>query len=121
VLDRLDRAGAKVIAVDIQFTEPSDAADDDALYAAVSRNRPVVLATTEVKGNGETAILGGNANLRAAGARPGNTVFHPDSDGITRRMAYEIQGLKTFGVAVAEAAGSGFRRARSAAARCRST
>ena len=94
-----------MIAVDIQFTEPSDPNDDNALYGAVGRNRPVVLATTEVKSNGQTAILGGNGNLRAAGASPGDTVFHPDSDGIIRRMAYSIQGLKTFGVAIANAAG----------------
>ena len=104
VLDHLHQAGARVIAVDIQFTEPSDPADDNALYDAINRDRPVVLATTEVKGNGQTAILGGNGNLRAAGARPGDTVFHPDSDGIIRRMAYSIQGLRTYGVAIADAA-----------------
>ena len=64
-----------------------------------------MLSTTEVNGNGQTAILGGNAYLRKAGASPGDTVFHPDSDGIIRRMAYSIQGLKTFGVVVAEVAG----------------
>src|SRR6476659_2568581 len=42
VLDNLHRAGARVIAVDIQFTEPSDPTDDNALYNAVSRDRPVV-------------------------------------------------------------------------------
>ena len=105
VLDNLHRAGARMIAVDVQFTEASDPNDDFALYDAVGRDRPVVLSTTEVKGNGQTAILGGNANLRKAGASPGDTVFHPDSDGIIRRMAYSIQGLKTFGVVVAEVAG----------------
>ncbi|HUO73147.1 MAG TPA: adenylate/guanylate cyclase domain-containing protein [Solirubrobacteraceae bacterium] len=105
VLDNLHRAGAHVIAVDIQFTEPTDAADDNALYDAVGRDRPVVLSTTEVKGDGQTAILGGNANLRAAGASPGDTLFFPDSDGIIRRFAYAIQGLKTFGAAIAQAAG----------------
>ncbi len=103
VLDNLKRAGARVIAVDIQFTEPSDPTDDNALYNAVNRDRPVVLGTNEVSGNGQTAILGGNANLRAAGAIPGDTVFYPDSDGVIRQMRYSIQGLKTFGVAAAGA------------------
>jgi adenylate cyclase len=105
VLDHLHRAGARVIAVDIQFTEASDGADDYALYQAVGRDRPVVLSTTEVKGNGQTAILGGNANLRRVGAFPGDTVFFPDHDGIIRRLRYSIQGLKTFPVAVAGASG----------------
>ena len=104
VLDNLHRAGARVIAVDIQFTEPSDPTDDNALYDAVGRARPVVLSTTEVLGNGRTAILGGNANLAAAGASPGNANFRPDSDGVIRSTFYSLQRLKTFGVAVAEAA-----------------
>ncbi len=104
VLDNLHRAGARVIAIDIQFTEPSDPTDDNALYNAVGNDAPVVLGTSEVQGNsGQTAILGGNANLKAAGASPGDTIFYPDSDGIIRRTQYSIQGLKTFGVAVAEA------------------
>ena len=79
-----------------------------------------MLSTTEVNGNGQTAILGGNANLRKAGASPGDTVFHPDSDGIIRRMAYSIQGLKTFGVVVAEVASTRLPPARSTARRSRS-
>jgi CHASE2 domain-containing sensor protein len=50
VLDNLHRAGARLIAVDIQFTEPTNQTDDLALYNAVSRDRPVVLATSEVQG-----------------------------------------------------------------------
>lgn len=102
-LDNLHRAGARVIGLDIQFTEPTDAADDNALYDSVSRNRPVVLSTTEVQGHGQTAVLGGNQNLAAAGARPGNSNFAPDRDGVIRRMAYSIQGLNTFSVVLGEA------------------
>ena len=103
VIDNLHRAGARVIAVDIQFTEPTDLRDDYALYNALSPARPVVLGTSEVSGHGQTAILGGNANLSKVGATPGDTNFRPDSDGVIRRMRYSIQGLDTFPVAVAEA------------------
>jgi CHASE2 domain-containing sensor protein len=105
VLDNLHRAGTRVIAVDIEFTEASDLADDTALYNAVGRDRPVVLSTTEVSGDGQTAILGGNANLRKVGARPGYADFLPEHDGIIRRTFYAYRGLQTFGIAVAEAAG----------------
>jgi adenylate cyclase len=103
VLDDLHRAGARVIAVDIQFTEPTDQTDDNDLYNAVGNDHPVVLGTADVEGNGQTEILGGNANLKAAGASPGDTVFYPDPDGVIRKTRYSIQGLKTFGVAVAGA------------------
>jgi adenylate cyclase len=60
-IDQLAKAGAKTIAVDVQFTEPSGDDDaDNALYESVSAAKPrVVLATTEVDEAGNTAILGG--------------------------------------------------------------
>jgi CHASE2 domain-containing sensor protein len=39
VLDHLHKAGARVIVVDIQFTEATDANDDNALYDAVGPGR----------------------------------------------------------------------------------
>ena len=36
-----------MIAYDVQFTEPTDAVDDNALINAIARARNVVLATTE--------------------------------------------------------------------------
>jgi CHASE2 domain-containing sensor protein len=104
VIERLQRAGAKVIAFDVQFTEPTDPADDDALIEAVGRARDVVLSTTEVGAHGTTNVLGGDALLRKLGAGVGNTSIIPGSDGVLRNMQYSIDGLKTFGVAIAEAA-----------------
>jgi CHASE2 domain-containing sensor protein len=103
VIDRLHRASAKVIAVDVQFTEPTDPADDNALIEAVGGARTVVLSTTEVGPHGTTNVLGGGPLLRELGARVGNTSVIPDSDGVLRNMQYSIDGLRTFGVAVAEA------------------
>lgn len=58
VIEHLHRAGAKVIAFDIQFTEQSDEADDDALIEAVGRAHHMVLSTTEVGPGGSTGVLG---------------------------------------------------------------
>src|ERR1700677_2219887 len=54
VIDELHRAGAKVIAFDVQFTEPTDQADDNALIEAVAHAHNVVLSTTEVGPHGST-------------------------------------------------------------------
>jgi adenylate cyclase len=104
VIDNLVRAGAKHIAVDIQFSQPSPygTADDYALAAALTKAKHVVLATTAVAPHGSTDIMGGNANLRRFGdARAANAVDLVDSDGSTRRMRYSYQGLETFGTAIA--------------------
>ncbi len=103
VIDELHRAGAKVIAFDVQFTEPTDPVDDNALIEAVGHAGNVVLSTTEVGPHGSTDVLGGEEVLRQVDARAANTSVIPDSDGVIRNMQYSIGGLRTFGVAVAEA------------------
>jgi CHASE2 domain-containing sensor protein len=102
VIDELRGAGAKVIAFDVQFTEQSNRIDDNALIEAIGRAGNVVLSTSEVGPHGSTAVLGGNEVVRGLGARVGNTSAIPDSDGVLRSMQHSINGLETFGVAVAE-------------------
>jgi adenylate cyclase len=119
VIDRLTAAGAKVIAEDIQYTEPTtpmpgcgtlcerlaedeDAALGESVYAAGQENSKVVLSTTEVEADGSTNVLGGN--LRVLGARAGNGSYIPDADGVIRRFPYQIDGLETFPVVAAERA-----------------
>ena len=68
VIRTLHADGAKAIAYDVQFTEPTDPTDDDDLFHAVGAARNVVLATTEVDSSGQTDVLGGPANLRQARA-----------------------------------------------------
>jgi adenylate cyclase len=104
VIDRLGEAGAKVIAVDIQFTEPTKPREDGALVEAVGRAGGVILSTTETNKRGESRIFGGEAVVREVGARAANTVVVPEPGGTIRKMHYEVDGLVTFGVAVAEAA-----------------
>jgi adenylate cyclase len=104
LIDRLHADGAKVIAIDIQFTEPTVAKEDNALIDAVGRAGNVVLATTEVDENGRTNIFGGDEVLREIGARPANANFVTDPGGTIRRMPYELDKLKSFGVVTAEVA-----------------
>jgi len=105
LIDRLKADGAKVVAYDVQFTEPSlDPKDDNKLIEAVARAGNVVLATTEVGPNGETSVFGGDDVVREINARVGNGNFPPDPGGYDRRMRHEIDNLKTFAVATVERA-----------------
>jgi adenylate cyclase len=102
VLDRLRKDGAKAIAFDVQFTEPTTRKQDSALIDAVGRSKNVVLATTEVDDKGRTAIFGGDQTLRAIGAKAGNALLPNDAGGTIRRTWYDARKLKTLGVVTAE-------------------
>ena len=69
----LTKAGAKVIAYDVQFTQPSTRpADDERLIEAVrAADGRVVLATTAVDPGGKTQIFGGGDVLEYSRASPG--------------------------------------------------
>ena len=101
-IDRLRRAGARVIAYDIQFTEPTRPSEDNALIGAVDRADGVVLATTEVGQGGQTNVFGGDQVLRQTGARAGSSNYVNDSDGVIRRQPYAVEGLESFAVVAAE-------------------
>ncbi|MGH2833312.1 MAG: CHASE2 domain-containing protein [Solirubrobacteraceae bacterium] len=117
VIERLRQAGAKAIAVDIEFGHPSrgegetpaserrSEEESDELFEAVGRaHGKVVLAATEIGPHGQNEVLGGAANLREVGARAGAAIFIPDSDGTIRRLLHSYSGLPTLGVATAEVA-----------------
>jgi adenylate cyclase len=102
VVDALKRDGAKVIVYDVQFTEPTVPAQDNALIDAVARAGNVVLATSEVDKHGHTAIFGGDSVLSQIHAKPGDANFPPDSGNVIRRVAYAPEGLKSLSVVAAE-------------------
>ena len=83
VVDELHAAGAKVIAYDVQFTEPSGDSEEDfeadnALIEAVRAAAPtVVMATTEVGEKGETSIFGGGEGLEYSKATPATPTTRP--------------------------------------------
>ena len=101
LIDRLRRDGAKVIAFDVLFTEPSaDPSEDDALIRSVARARNVVLSAILAK-DGRTNVFGG-ADLRSLHTRAGMTLFPADPGGVVRRLPFEIGGVRGFAIAAAE-------------------
>ena len=70
VIDRLSDAGAKVIAYDVQFTEPSEDPDEDnALIESVGRAKNVLLGTEDVGRDGSHERA--RRRRRARGVRSG--------------------------------------------------
>jgi adenylate cyclase len=106
-ITRLRRDGARVIAYDVQFTEPSNPSDDQALAEAVARAGNVVLATTVVNDRGGTSVFGGDDVLRELGARAAHAGLTTDSGRVVRRMSREIERLEAFSVAAVERAQRG--------------
>ena len=104
LLNRLRASGAKLVALDLQFTEGTDADEDVALYNAIKRDRPVVLATTAADARGRTAVLGGDENVRAAGAVVGMSIFPVDADGVIRRLPWSVRRVRSFALRAADLA-----------------
>jgi adenylate cyclase len=105
VIERLLHAGAKVIAIDMEFASETDPADDNALIEAIERaHGKTVLATADIGEGGSTPVLGGNERLHEFGARPGEVILPEDSDGVTRRFSYSADGLQSFPVVAVEVA-----------------
>jgi adenylate cyclase len=120
LVDRLRRDGAKVIGMDIQFSEPSNTDEETiALLDSLKRAGNVVQATTEVDplGNGNAFhyvvpedVLESRKRFAANDflRREEKVViafsnYPNDPGGVLRRMEYrQADGLKTFPVAMAE-------------------
>jgi adenylate cyclase len=115
VIRNLSKAGAKVIAYDVEFTQPQstgnearDVADDNALIEAVRSHPGTVMATTEVdpskkKVGDKTHIFGGGEGLKYSRATPANGNYVLDGDGRIRHMAFKIDTLETLPIAAARA------------------
>jgi CHASE2 domain-containing sensor protein len=101
-IDRLADDGARTIVYDVQFTEPTDPRDDNALYAAIARAGNVVLATSETDASGHTNVLGGDANLARAHSRAAAANLPADDGGVIRRYPYQVNGLDSLAVAAAQ-------------------
>jgi adenylate cyclase len=102
-IDHLRMAGAKVIALDIEFTHPTNERDDLALFEAVGKARgKTVLGTEEVAKGGRTEVLGGAENLREADARAGYVGLPEDKDGSIRRFPFGFSGLRSLAVVATE-------------------
>jgi adenylate cyclase len=104
MIDRLSEAGARAIAYDVQFTEPTVPREDNALIRAVQRADAVVLSTTEVNERGESKVFGGEEIVEQIGARAANATIQADPNGVLRRFPVSFDGLVGFAVASVEAA-----------------
>jgi len=105
VIDRLDGAGARAVAYDVEFVEQSDDLDaDNALVTAVANSRATVLAATETDDDGEPNVFGGGGVVESIGARAGSVQFPADDDGVIRRMPAQAEGLGSFAIKAAELA-----------------
>jgi adenylate cyclase len=104
VIDQLTRAGASVIAYDVEFTELGADTDegidaDNALIEAVRASPKIVLGTSH--GAPDGGIFTGGEGFAYSRATAGNTVYTPDADGRIRRVPYSVQGLEHMASAAA--------------------
>ena len=97
-IDALRKAGARRIVYDVQFTEPTKEREDVALFNAIQRADDVVLATTETDGRGGTNVLGGDENVRAAGAHAAAANLETDRGGVIHRFPRTSGGLASVAV-----------------------
>jgi adenylate cyclase len=107
LIRRLLADGARVVALDLQFTEATNSQADGDLFSAASAAPGRVVLTTDTPNldpghRGQTNVFGGT---RYRGELVGNNQTSPDSDGVLRRFQYETQGLRDFAVVSAQAAG----------------
>jgi adenylate cyclase len=104
VIDRLRQAGARTIAMDVEFIHETNPEEDDDLIEAVGRaHGKMVLATVNVTPSGGTHIFGGAPTLlRELGVHPAEVRLTLDSDGTVRRFAREYNRLGSFPVVAAE-------------------
>jgi adenylate cyclase len=90
-IDALLAAGARAVAYDVQFSEPSPrAADDRALLRAAADDR-VLFGIADLAADGRPLVM--PALARAAEGRIGQVLFPVDDDGVWRRMGGSFHGL----------------------------
>jgi adenylate cyclase len=116
VIRRLARDGARVIAYDVQFSEPTTPFDDSPAAAAAAQDEDValqdaitaagrvVLGTSGVFEDGSPDVLFDDARLERAEASVGNASFDVGPTATWRRLPYATDGLRSFAVVAAERA-----------------
>jgi adenylate cyclase len=106
LIKNLKADGAKVIAYDIQFSEPTPGQagviQDNAFMDSSRAAGNLVFSTTEVNAGSEPNFIGGQAGIDYARARVGNGNFDSDPGGVIRRVPFELDGLKSFSAVTVE-------------------
>ena len=100
VVDNLRRAGARVVAYDFAFEQPTDEREDKALAAAFSRTPAAVVSVTLTGPGGRIEPLAGIAAFTDA-VRPGSTLVPADDDGVIRRFPEPLNGVAPFATVAA--------------------
>jgi len=104
-IDALVHAGARAIAYDVEFSDPSVPHEDAALLTAAKRAGPnLVFGTTRVE-DGKPVVIGA-ADLQRHGVRIGDANFALDDDGAIRRMTATFDGVPQFSTVAAQLASS---------------
>jgi adenylate cyclase len=99
MIDRLREVGAKAIAYDFSFGQPTTAAEDNALIRAVIRTPRLVMAATKVDDKGRPDVFGGMHNILAGSAN-----FDVSEDRVIRRVRRFDLGMSSFAAAAAQLA-----------------
>jgi CHASE2 domain-containing sensor protein len=102
MIDRLHAAGVKEIVYDVQFTEPTKPAEDEALIDSVDRAGGAVLATTEYDDQGHTHVFGGDEIVKEVHAQAGAANLVDGERGLKTRFGHDLLGLPTLAVVTAE-------------------
>uniref|UniRef100_A0A7V6DP98 Adenylate/guanylate cyclase domain-containing protein n=1 Tax=Desulfobacca acetoxidans TaxID=60893 RepID=A0A7V6DP98_9BACT len=99
LIDRLTKAGARLIVFDVFFGEPSNPEDDRLLIDAVKKSGKVVLAkvieSTQDPLFSRQIILNPLESLNAAAIGVGVSLLTPDADGVVRHFHLTLAGQKT--------------------------
>src|SRR5215207_3589939 len=106
VIDAVNRDGARTIAYDVEFLQPTKPKEDNALINAVARAGPdkVVLADSQPDPQGRSGVFGGEEVLDQIKARAGNDQIGEDPDGVRRRIPYSVGNMKTLPIVAADVA-----------------
>ena len=97
VIDELLRKGAKVVALDVQFSQPSDSPADDAALRRAARRAGdrLVLASSSILEDGTPFVAIGRTEFEAPGVAKGDVSYEPDADGVFRRIGI-VEGAPHF-------------------------
>jgi CHASE2 domain-containing sensor protein len=104
VIDRLDLAGAKVIAFDYSLEQPSgNRQADRRIVEALMNARHAVVDVVAPATDGSVAELAGFLPFGDTGVTPGDAILRLDPDGVVRRFPRPPGQLQSFPMAAAEA------------------
>jgi len=99
LLERLTRAGARLVIMDVVFAEPAKPDDDQALEKALRSNGKVILSSTmdrvEDPAFSRLMLVEPLPRFKQAALDTGLALLTPDPDGTIRRFVTRLSGMPT--------------------------